>query len=145
MRLYILIGLIISNGLSAASSGFQDTAIPSMIVDTSPYSFLKFNYCDKTLNVTVQKTSSEVLCRCAVSQVTPTIRDDYTHTQGIGAHKLHKKATTWNKARKICSEEGGHLAIINSKAEETVSIYLTFYATVVILPNGLNFISFRFL
>jgi len=34
---------------------------------------------------------------------------------------LHTRAAMWNDARKICNEEGGHLAIINSIAEEHVS------------------------
>ncbi|XP_003708251.1 hemolymph lipopolysaccharide-binding protein [Megachile rotundata] len=48
------------------------------------------------------------------------LRDDYYYTLGIGAHKLHTRARTWNEARRICIEEGGHLAIINSVAEERV-------------------------
>ncbi|XP_012152159.1 hemolymph lipopolysaccharide-binding protein-like [Megachile rotundata] len=46
------------------------------------------------------------------------LRDDYTYTLGVGAHKLHTEPRTWNEARKICMAEGGHLAIINSAAEE---------------------------
>ncbi|XP_068993957.1 hemolymph lipopolysaccharide-binding protein-like isoform X1 [Neodiprion pinetum] len=44
-------------------------------------------------------------------------RDDYTYFPGIGGYKLHSKAVSWNQARFICEEEGGHLAIINSWAE----------------------------
>ncbi|XP_003704952.1 hemolymph lipopolysaccharide-binding protein-like [Megachile rotundata] len=47
-------------------------------------------------------------------------RDDYYYTPGIGSHKLHTRALTWNEARKVCNEEGGHLAIINSIAEAHV-------------------------
>ncbi|XP_003701025.1 hemolymph lipopolysaccharide-binding protein-like [Megachile rotundata] len=44
--------------------------------------------------------------------------ENYYFTPGIGAHKLHTRARTWNDARKVCIDEGGHLAIINSDAEE---------------------------
>lgn len=33
--------------------------------------------------------------------------NDYLITEGIGAHKLHRRKITWNKARKLCIEEGG--------------------------------------
>jgi len=32
---------------------------------------------------------------------------DYLMTPGIGAHKLHFRKLSWNKARRICIEEGG--------------------------------------
>nr|XP_031828216.1 hemolymph lipopolysaccharide-binding protein-like [Nomia melanderi] len=50
----------------------------------------------------------------------PELRDDYVYTPDIGLHKLHTRSVTWNAARIICKEEGGHLAIINSKAEARV-------------------------
>lgn len=98
-----------------------------MIFDSEEYSFSKFNYSDKSkpLDVTVLKSLLEgkTSCRCSISETTSVpIRDDYIQTYGVGAHKLHKRAMTCNKARKICNEEGGHLAIINSKAEEAVSL-----------------------
>ncbi|XP_008203346.1 hemolymph lipopolysaccharide-binding protein [Nasonia vitripennis] len=48
------------------------------------------------------------------------MRDDYRYSPGIGAHKLHTRAASWNEARKMCNEEGGHLAIINSLTEATM-------------------------
>lgn len=51
----------------------------------------------------------------------PELRDDYVYTPDIGLHKLHTRSVTWNAARMICKEEGGHLAIVNSKAEARVS------------------------
>lgn len=66
-------------------------------------------------------------CVCNVGFRSTHLRDDYHLTEGVGAHKLHTRATTWNEARKICNDEGGHLAIINSKREAEVSIFL--YAT----------------
>ncbi|XP_011699775.1 PREDICTED: hemolymph lipopolysaccharide-binding protein isoform X1 [Wasmannia auropunctata] len=44
--------------------------------------------------------------------------NDYLMTPGMGAHKLHVRKLPWNKARRICIQEGGHLAIINSNSEE---------------------------
>ncbi|EFN88914.1 hemolymph lipopolysaccharide-binding protein [Harpegnathos saltator] len=60
-----------------------------------------------------------MMCTCNVGLRSP-MRDDYHYSGGIGAHKLHTRAVTWNDARKICNEEGGHLAIINSVAEAHV-------------------------
>nr|XP_012225576.1 PREDICTED: hemolymph lipopolysaccharide-binding protein-like isoform X2 [Linepithema humile]XP_012225577.1 PREDICTED: hemolymph lipopolysaccharide-binding protein-like isoform X2 [Linepithema humile] len=65
-----------------------------------------------------------MLCTCSVPTHNPTMRDDYYYTMGIGVHKLHTRAATWNDARKFCNEEGGHLAIINSIAEEHVLMEL---------------------
>ncbi|XP_072748004.1 hemolymph lipopolysaccharide-binding protein-like [Anoplolepis gracilipes] len=48
--------------------------------------------------------------------------NDYLITPGMGAHKLHLRKVLWNKARKICIQEGGHLAVINSKSEEKLLI-----------------------
>ncbi|XP_008203348.1 hemolymph lipopolysaccharide-binding protein-like [Nasonia vitripennis] len=127
MRLYVFLVLVISIEWPSALSAFQDASIPSMILDSTEYSFMKFNYCDKSkaVDVTVLKARLEgkISCGCSITEATSVpIKDDYTQTTGVGAHKLHKQATTWNKARKICNEEGGHLAIINSKAEEAVLI-----------------------
>lgn len=44
---------------------------------------------------------------------------------GVTAHKLvNRWDHDWNSARKFCSDDGGHLAIINSDAEEQVLINL---------------------
>ncbi|XP_048510266.1 uncharacterized protein LOC105690000 [Athalia rosae] len=51
------------------------------------------------------------------TQVSPIQADGYVRTPGIGSHKIHKQATTWNRARIICKEEGGYLAVINSRPE----------------------------
>lgn len=58
-------------------------------------------------------------CVCHIEHALE-IRDDYKYTIGLGAHKLHTRAATWNEARKSCNEEGAHLAIINSNAEAQV-------------------------
>ncbi|XP_046411995.1 macrophage mannose receptor 1-like [Neodiprion fabricii] len=47
-------------------------------------------------------------------------RSDYNYTPGIGGHKFHTKAATWNEARKVCESEGAHLAIVNSAREAEV-------------------------
>ncbi|XP_071558487.1 hemolymph lipopolysaccharide-binding protein-like [Temnothorax nylanderi] len=61
-----------------------------------------------------------MMCSCNVAMRGAPMRDDYHYTVGIGAHKLHTRAATWNDARKFCNEEGGHLAIVNSIAEEHI-------------------------
>ncbi|KAG7208112.1 hypothetical protein KM043_009684 [Ampulex compressa] len=58
-----------------------------------------------------------MICSCNLGLRGMPIRDDYRYTPGIGSHKLHTRAATWNAARKICNEEGGHLAVINSVVE----------------------------
>ncbi|EZA55159.1 hypothetical protein DMN91_000044 [Ooceraea biroi] len=47
-------------------------------------------------------------------------RNDYLVTPGMSAHKLHVRKVTWNKARRVCLQEGGHLAVINSNSEEKI-------------------------
>lgn len=59
-------------------------------------------------------------CACDVSTAGVPKRDDYRYTPGLGGHKFHTRAATFNEARKVCNEEGGHLAIIDSLAEEQV-------------------------
>jgi hypothetical protein len=39
---------------------------------------------------------------------------------GVGYYKFHKSGKTWDEARKICKQEGGHLVIINSEEESKV-------------------------
>ncbi|KZC10280.1 PREDICTED: hemolymph lipopolysaccharide-binding protein-like [Dufourea novaeangliae] len=77
---------------------------------------------DLTLN---HNDNSNVVVRSIISHYDlmerkPPMRDDYVYTPGIGAHKLHTRAKTWNNARKSCKEEGAHLAIVNSKSEARV-------------------------
>nr|XP_012231493.1 PREDICTED: hemolymph lipopolysaccharide-binding protein-like [Linepithema humile] len=50
--------------------------------------------------------------------------NDFLITPGIGAHKFHNRKLPWYKARKICIQEGGHLAIINSNSEEKILLRL---------------------
>lgn len=56
-------------------------------------------------------------CVCNVGFRSAVHRDDYHYTPGVGAHKLHTRAVAWNEARKMCIDEGGHLAIVNSQLE----------------------------
>jgi len=44
----------------------------------------------------------------------------YELHNGVGYYKIHSEYKTWHEARKICAEEGGHLAIINSEEESNV-------------------------
>ncbi|XP_011172832.1 hemolymph lipopolysaccharide-binding protein isoform X2 [Solenopsis invicta] len=50
--------------------------------------------------------------------------NDYLITPGMGAHKLHVRKLPWYKARRICIQEGGHLAIINSNSEEKLLLHI---------------------
>nr|XP_034186983.1 uncharacterized protein LOC117607422 [Osmia lignaria] len=68
----------------------------------------------QTRNMMVHGT----VCVCNLRLRGKPPRDDYTYTAGIGSHKFHSRAKGWNTARKICNEEGGHLAVINSYAEQ---------------------------
>ncbi|KAJ8676063.1 hypothetical protein QAD02_011849 [Eretmocerus hayati] len=45
------------------------------------------------------------------------VPEDYCYILGIGIYKLHEDLAVWNDARHICNDEGGRLAIINSKEE----------------------------
>jgi hypothetical protein len=38
----------------------------------------------------------------------------------VGYYKIHSELKTWQEARQICAQEGGHLAIINSEEESGV-------------------------
>ncbi|XP_076279064.1 uncharacterized protein LOC143208479 [Lasioglossum baleicum] len=71
---------------------------------------------DHNRNVLVQG----MICSCDLGARRSPMRDDYLFTPGVGMHKFHTRSVTWNAARKICNEEGGHLAVINSKAEARV-------------------------
>ncbi|XP_068083929.1 uncharacterized protein [Anabrus simplex] len=44
----------------------------------------------------------------------------YELFKDVGYYKFHTTGTTWENARRICHEEGGHLAIINSQIEGMV-------------------------
>ncbi|XP_011309868.1 hemolymph lipopolysaccharide-binding protein [Fopius arisanus] len=44
----------------------------------------------------------------------------YKVTMGIGAHKYYKTKKSWNDARNTCVNDGGHLLVITSDAEEKV-------------------------
>lgn len=42
-------------------------------------------------------------------------RGDYFIEPGVGAFKIHDTTATWYEARKICSAEGGQLAVLDTK------------------------------
>lgn len=54
---------------------------------------------------------------------------DYLITPGIGAHKLHVRKLTWNKARRICIEEGGEFltVILFDDGSSKCSVFIIFY------------------
>lgn len=92
---------------------------------------LSFHSCTNNESISLKISATNDLnpenslaCHCKIEEIKiSSIRDDYTFTPGIGLHKFHTKAKSWNEARKICNDEGGHLAIINSLAEESVSVH----------------------
>ncbi|KAG7207840.1 hypothetical protein KM043_009441 [Ampulex compressa] len=52
------------------------------------------------------------------------VPDGYIVTPDVAAHKLNPRLLNWNRARKACIEEGGHLAVIRSEAEEKLMLKL---------------------
>jgi len=38
------------------------------------------------------------------------VGSDYLMTPGMGAHKLHLRKLAWNRARKVCLQEGGEFS-----------------------------------
>ena len=88
---------------------------------------------NRTLSVEVLASEDDASCHCLVASTNALgnagdgTREDYVRTPGIGSHKLHTEALSWNDARRACMEEGAHLAVINSKAEETVRIVLLLF------------------
>ncbi|XP_046146156.1 hemolymph lipopolysaccharide-binding protein-like [Osmia bicornis bicornis] len=97
----------------------------NILIDDTSYSSvrnpLKSYWNDlPTSNVNIHGT----VCMCNLGMRGVPPREDYIYTAGIGSHKLHTRAESWNNARKICNQEGGHLAIINSYAEQRVLMEL---------------------
>lgn len=77
---------------------------------------------NRTVTTEIIDSEGNYSCNCIAGPYDrPAMRDDYVHMPGIGSYKLHTVAKSWNNARKICKEEGAHLAIINSREEEAVS------------------------
>ncbi|XP_001604425.1 uncharacterized protein LOC100120824 isoform X1 [Nasonia vitripennis] len=57
----------------------------------------------------------------ATPEKTCEIPVDYDFRDGFGAYKFHnERVADWNTARKACIEEGAHLAVPRSKAEEAI-------------------------
>lgn len=103
--------------LNVARSNLQETSFRDFEMPLSGYS--ESNTANANCsNISNFLPSNFVLkCNFVTKKIT---RDDYYHVPGIGLYKLHTKAKTWNEARKICNEEGAHLAIINSNTEAKV-------------------------
>ncbi|XP_032664279.1 hemolymph lipopolysaccharide-binding protein-like [Odontomachus brunneus] len=92
----------------------NSTAIPGQSVWlTQKQQHLEQFYIQKDM------VANGIMCTCNMG-LRSQMRDDYYFTPNVGAHKLHTRAVTWNEARKVCNEEGGHLAIINSVHEASV-------------------------
>ena len=61
----------------------------------------------------------------------PVAAPGYEHFPGVGYLKYHKYPKTWDDARKLCEEEGGHLAVINSEEEsKAIQQYLASTPTI---------------
>lgn len=51
------------------------------------------------------------------------MKNGYVRTAGIGLHRIFIDGKNWSEANETCHDEGGHLAVINSRAEEQVIIF----------------------
>lgn len=93
-------------------------------VSTSDQRNLNLCMNNKTVSIQVLSSMNDTACTCTAGPSRDLdVKDDYVYTPGIGLHKLHTNALSWNKARKACMKENAHLAVINSLAEEAVSYY----------------------
>nr|CAD7394737.1 unnamed protein product [Timema cristinae] len=76
--------------------------------------------------VDVEQTSSrcgaeeEIVLAALVKAPPPRAGPGYETVHGLGYYKLHTELNTWEEARRVCAEEGAHLAVINSKVEMDV-------------------------
>lgn len=126
--------LQITLALSLILGSTSQPTSPTEASIASPATELALCPCDSVSNVSTTPSTSPTVskhpntmihgmtCMCHAGP-TPAARDDYRYSPGIGAHKLHTRAATWNEARKMCNEEGGHLAIVNSLTEAHVRIF----------------------
>lgn len=78
--------------------------------------------CTYNETITINLLRGSDHCNCRVSPKEASERDDYIHYPGVGSFKIFPEAKNWNDARRACLEDDAHLAIINSKAEEEVSL-----------------------
>ena len=58
--------------------------------------------------------------KCFLFTAPPLLAPGYVLHRGVGYYKIHSVLKKWPEARKICAQEGGHLAIINSEEESQV-------------------------
>lgn len=111
-----IVAMLVSEATTASTSTFS--AVDALTVHLCN--------ANQTIAAQILTKSSDVTGTTCTCQAGPTrdpmIREDYVHSPGIGSHKIHTDAKNWNDARKICNDENAHLAIINSEAEEAVSI-----------------------
>ncbi|CAB0037195.1 unnamed protein product [Trichogramma brassicae] len=132
--LFLNVCLLIIIASPGARSTFTDTAIDRVTVCSGNNRTLVVDL--NTTRLTDQENAIDTTdCKCVCKSVDQTnnsssaaIREDYVHTPGIGAYKLHTNGKQWNDARKICTLEGAHLAIINSQAEESLLVEMLWNA-----------------
>jgi hypothetical protein len=72
--------------------------------------------------VLVQSSGGLYPVRCYPLFTAPPLRagPGYELHRGIGYYKVHSEPKTWHEARRICADEGAHLAIVNSEEESKV-------------------------
>nr|CAD7259886.1 unnamed protein product [Timema shepardi] len=76
--------------------------------------------------VDVEQTSSrcgaeeEIVLAALVKAPPPRAGPGYETIHGLGYYKLHTELSPWEEARRVCAEEGAHLAVVNSKVEMDV-------------------------
>ncbi|XP_014209581.1 hemolymph lipopolysaccharide-binding protein-like [Copidosoma floridanum] len=113
--------------LLVAACLFQIASISGSVGSTE----LRVRVCSHNKSISLKVTSTRdqsvegaLDCRCNVEPLENSLKNlaksDYQYTPEVGLHKLHLAAANWNDARKMCMDEGGHLAIVNSVAEEMV-------------------------
>ncbi|XP_063224843.1 hemolymph lipopolysaccharide-binding protein-like [Bacillus rossius redtenbacheri] len=68
---------------------------------------------------TVKKCEEREIIGIVASVTAPPVRavPGYELVPGLGYYKLHTYTKPWLEARQTCSEEGAHLAIVNSEQE----------------------------
>ncbi|KAF7987490.1 hypothetical protein HCN44_003252 [Aphidius gifuensis] len=133
MLLLLILGCLITSTIGVPVDNVADNTsqISPVISSTPPCVKLVDDRNLPQLNfpVCTSKHSSDTLtnvilhgmaCTCDLNNNIQTKRDDYHYVTGVGAYKIHTRGTTFNNARRICDDEGGHLAIINSAREEQV-------------------------
>lgn len=114
----VLFGLVFQNGGATSTILERITEIAQNEADIKNDSLALVDVERGRTNVAVYLIKTSRHSGGKISCVTSLTRDDYTVVPGVGAYKFHKRAMTWNDARKICMAEGAQLAVLDSQAKE---------------------------